>query len=263
MIDLHTHVLPGIDDGPPDLDTALALLTRMAEEGVDVVVATPHVSEQYPTTAERIAEGVSELRNALADAGVPLEVLPGAEVALDRAVALGDDELDQLCLGEGRFLLVESPLASSAADFDWILDGLRERGFSLVLAHPERSPAFQRDPARLLRHVAAGDLCSITAGAMAGRFGTTVRRFTLRLLREGMIHDVASDAHDLVHRPPGLRIAFESFEQEAPGMLDRMGWHTLEVPEAILAGRRPPAQPPLPEITSQGRWPRRFLRRRQ
>ncbi len=246
MIDLHAHVLPGIDDGPDDLDSAVALLAAMEAGGVRTVVATPHVSDAYPNTAETIGEAVAVVRPAAAAAGLSIEVLAGAEVTMERAAALGDDDLRALCLGGGPWLLVESPLSSWAADFDQILAGLRDRGFPLVLAHPERSPAFQRDPGRLLHHCAAGDLCSVTAGAMSGRFGRTVRRFTVRLLLDGLVHDVASDAHDLGGRPPGLVEGFAALADELTGLTDCVRWHTDEVPRAILAGTRPPPPPPHP-----------------
>lgn len=260
MIDLHAHVLPAVDDGPADLAGSLALLRAMASEGVRTVVATPHVSDEYPTTAEQMRTGVERLRHAAGAAGIDIEVLPGAEITIGRAAGMDDADLRELVLGggEGR-LLVESPLSASAGDFDWILAGLRARGFALVLAHPERCPAFQREPGRLAANVAAGDVCSITAGAMAGRFGSAVRRFTVRLLAEGLVHDVASDAHDLSGRPPGLLEGFDALERELPGIGAHATWHTREVPRAILAGTRMPLPPPMLErrAPARRRWRRR------
>lgn len=249
MIDLHCHVLPGIDDGPETEEDALALLTAMAAEGVRTVVATPHVSERYPNRSEVIAERVETMRRALARAGLEIELLPGAEVAMEVVGSLPDEELQALRLGGTGRLLVESPLSSAASDFDWILADLRRRGFELVLAHPERSPAFQRDPRRLTQHVAAGDATSITASALSGRFGTTVTRFCVRLLRDGLAHDVASDAHDLHGRRPGLLGGLVDLEPRMPGLAEFIAWHTLEVPAALIAGGRlprPPAAPPEP-----------------
>jgi protein-tyrosine phosphatase len=261
MIDLHTHVLPGLDDGPATMEAALDLLEQIAAEGVATVVATPHVSESYPNTASTIREAVAAVRGELAERGIGIDLRPGAEVTIEAATTMPDEALRELCLGGGGWLLVESPLSPSAGDFDWSLEALRERGFQLVLAHPERCPAFQRQPQRILRHVAAGDLCSITAGAMAGRFGRTVARFTERLLREGLVHDVASDAHDLRGRPPGLLGGFAALEEVIPGIAANADWHTQEVPAAILEGRRPPAGPPhpAPPPAPRRRWwrPRR------
>ena len=97
---------------------------------------------------------------------------------------------------------------------------VQARGFKPLLAHPERCPIFQHDPDRLQRLVNSGVLCSITAASMAGGFGTTVRRFTLELLHDGLVHDVASDAHDHLHRPPDLLAGFESAETEIPGIVE-------------------------------------------
>jgi protein-tyrosine phosphatase len=210
------------------------------------VVATPHVSELYPNRADTIRAAVVEVCVGLAARGVVLDVLPGAEVTIEAAMALPDEELRKLCLAGGSWLLVESPLSPSAGDFDVGLATLRARGFQLILAHPERCPAFQRDPQRVMRNVAAGDLCSVTAGAMAGRFGRTVRHFTQQLLQQGMVHDVASDAHDLRGRPPGLLEGFAAMEATLPGVSENIAWHTQDVPAAIIAGRRPAPGLPIP-----------------
>jgi protein-tyrosine phosphatase len=263
MIDLHTHVLPGLDDGPATMEAALDLLEQIAAEGVATVVATPHVSESYPNTASTIREAVAAVRGELAERGIGIDLRPGAEVTIEAATTMPDEALRELGLGGGSWLLVESPLSPSAGDFDPLLASLRERGFSLVLAHPERSPAFQREPRRLLDLVAAGDLCSVTAGAMSGRFGRTARRFTIDLLREGFVHDVASDAHDLAGRPPGLLAGFAALESELPGIAAHARWHTEEVPAAILAGRRPPPGPAPPgPAPPRRRWLPGLRRRR-
>src|SRR3954452_22049164 len=108
-----------------------------------------------------------------------------------------------------------------------IIAGLAYRGFQAVLAHPERCPLFQRDPDRLRKLVARGTLCSITAGSMLGRFGDSVRVFTIQMLRDGLVHDVASDAHDHLHRPPNLTNGFEDVKSELPGIERCVPWYTV------------------------------------
>jgi protein-tyrosine phosphatase len=241
VIDLHTHVLPGLDDGPPTLDAAVELAHAVADSGVKTVVATPHVSFDYPRTQPEIAAAADQLRAALREAGIELEVVTGAEVELSYVFDRDDSELTALHLGGGPYLLVESPLSAAAGDFDPMLLTLQVRGHRVVLAHPERCPAFMRRPERLEKLVEAGMLCSITAGSMAGRFGRTVRRFTLDLLRRGLVHDVSSDTHDLVRRPPGLLEGFEAAERDLRGLADQLERLTAEAPAAILAGDLPPA----------------------
>lgn len=243
MIDLHAHVLAGVDDGPADLDAAVTLCRAMADGGIASVAATSHVSDAYPNSAETLAEARAVLRERLAAEGIRLEVLQGAEVTIERAAALPDAALEGLTLGEGRHLLVESPLSPSAVDVERPLLGVLDRGHPIVLAHPERAPAFQRDPGQLVRLVAAGVLCSVTAGAFAGRFGRTARGLAVDMMAEGLVHDVASDAHDLAGRPPGLGEGLDAAAEALTGLDGIRAWLTEDAPSAILAGR-PPGAPP-------------------
>jgi protein-tyrosine phosphatase len=254
VIDLHCHVLPGVDDGPPDLDGAVALARASARAGVRTIVATPHADARFSVGAERRDAALAELRGALAAADVAVEVLPGAEIAIDWYVDLDDGERRALRLGDGPYWLLESPLAVAAGPFDRYLATLLAEGAHVLLAHPERCPTFARDPQRLARLVGAGALTSVTAGAFTGRFGAAVRRFAFDLLRDGLVHSVASDAHDVARRPPGLR---EPLEEAGLGAL--APWLTEEVPAAILAGDRLPPRPD-PADASRARRPGRLRR---
>jgi protein-tyrosine phosphatase len=256
VIDLHCHILPGVDDGPATLEGALDMARAHVAAGVRTVAATPHVSWDMPTSSERVARDVPALQRELRAAGIDLEVTTGGELAVSRVGDLADDELRALALGGGPWLLVEPPLASSSLAFEAILHTLQGRGHRVLLAHPERCPAFQREPERLRALVDAGMLCSITAGSLIGHFGSTVERFAHRLVRDGLVHNVASDAHDSVRRAPGLREAVE-----AAGYGDRAGWWCDEVPGALLAGTEvpdPPAGLREPEPERQGLLGRLF-----
>ncbi len=247
MIDLHSHILPGLDDGPSTMEGSLALARAAVEAGTRTILATPHINEDASIEPARIAAGLVELRAALAAAEIPLEVLPGGEIAIWRLIDLDDDSLRALALGGGPYLLVESPFSPVVGDFEPMVLDLHQRGHRVLLAHPERCPAFQRDPARLEGLVGAGALVQLTAGSMAGDFGSTVRRFTTALLREGFAHVVASDAHDTLRRPPGLQAGFAALEKELPGVSEHAGWLTELVPRAVLDGGPVPPRPPLPK----------------
>ena len=246
MIDLHSHILPGLDDGPPAMAGSLDLARAAVAAGTDTMLATPHVNDKADIEPARIAAVAEELRTALADAAIPLEVGTGGEIAIWRLVDLDDETLRRLALGGGPYLLVESPFSPVVGDFEPMVLDLQARGHRVLLAHPERCPAFQRDPARLERLVAAGPLVQITAGSMSGAFGSTVRRFTVAILREGLAHVVASDAHDHVKRPPGLRAGFPALERELPGIGAQAAWLTAAVPKAVLDGAPLPPRPDLP-----------------
>jgi protein-tyrosine phosphatase len=256
VIDLHCHILPGLDDGPVNFDFSVAMARSAAEAGIQVMVATPHIRADYEVDPAALEGQVRKLNAALEAEGIQLLVLSGGEVSLAKAAELETDVLRKVCLGSSDYLLIESPYRASDVDIEGIVRDVQERGFKPLLAHPERCPIFQRDPDRLQRLVNSGVLCSITASSMAGGFGSTVRRFTLELLHDGVVHDVASDAHDHLHRPPDLLGGFESAEAEIPGIVEQAPWFTVTSPVAILAGRSLPARPDPPPRPPTSRWRR-------
>jgi protein-tyrosine phosphatase len=243
VIDLHCHLLPGLDDGPRSMPEALALARQAAAGGTSTIVATPHINHHWRVDPLELAERAAAVRDALARERIALDLATGGEIAITRLADLQPEEIDLLRLGDGPHLLLECPLEPDSWDFDAVLLKLRERGESILMAHPERCPLFQREPQRLVRLVEHGLLCSITAGSMWGQFGRRVRDFTLALLREGLVHDVASDAHDSERRPPGLGAAFVSAERDLPGIGAQADWLSRLAPAAILAGESLPARP--------------------
>jgi protein-tyrosine phosphatase len=247
VIDLHSHILPGLDDGPATMEGSLALARAAVDAGTRTILATPHINDDRSIDAARVAAKLELLRPALAAAEIPLEVLPGGEIAMWRLGDLDDAALRTLALGGGPYLLVESPFSPAIGAFEPLVLDLLGRGHRVLLAHPERCPAFHRDPERLQRLVDAGVLVQITAGSMTGGFGSTVRRLTATMLRTGVVHVVASDAHDAVKRPPGLNDGFTSLERELPGLAELQPWMTEQVPRAILDGTPLPERPPLPK----------------
>jgi len=258
MIDLHCHVLAGIDDGPQTIEDSLALAQAAVAAGASTLVATPHVSSRYPNAPETIARLVSALNARLQTDGVALEILPGAEIATTRLVDITPAQLRSLGLNGGPWLLVEPPFTATATGLDAVLLDLQRNGHRIVLAHPERCPAFHRDPQMLESLVRAGVLTSITAGALVGHFGKQVRRFALGLAEAEMIHNVASDAHDLDQRRPGI-----TAELEQSGLAPLAQWLTHAVPDAILNGRE--TMPPRPTsnrsavkpVSKRAAWRRR------
>jgi protein-tyrosine phosphatase len=238
MIDLHSHVLWGIDDGPDTIEGSVALARAAVAAGTRTLVATPHVSRRYPNDAATIARLVDELRARLAAEGVPLELLAGAEIALTRLADVDPAQLASMGLGGGPWLLIECPFAPAVGGLEAILSELQRRGRHILLAHPERCPTFQRDPQMLARLVEGGILTSITAGSLVGDFGEGVRRFALELVRGDLVHNVASDAHDTVRRPPGIadRLA-------QAGLAPLVDWLTRAAPAAIVNGVEIPPRP--------------------
>lgn len=245
MIDLHAHILPGLDDGPYDLDGSVALARAVAASGTGVLAATSHVDHGFGVRTTELAAALAAVRARLAEEAIGLEVIAGGEIAASRALDLGDDELLALRLGGGPTLLLEAPLMPYAGDFEGMVDDLQTRGHRVLIGHPERSPLFQRAPERLARLVDGGALAQITAGSLLGEFSETVRRFTVRLLRDELVHVIASDCHDPVRRPPGLRDALAAVEGDVPGASRLAEWMTEAVPAAVLTGEPVPERPDL------------------
>lgn len=242
-IDLHSHVLPGIDDGAGSLAEALAMARRAAADGTGTIAATPHVSPRYRNRAAEIAEGVGALNEALAQDGVALRVVAGAEIAPALLPVMEDGELARLSLGGGPYLLIEAPLEAVGDELEAAVDELLTQGHGVVLAHPERAPSFQRDPGRLAALVERGVLCSLTAPALTGRFGRRVQAFADRLFEAGLVHNLASDAHDAVARPPEIWSYVAAAARRLTGLERQAPWLLEEVPSAILAGDSLPPRP--------------------
>lgn len=238
MIDLHCHVLPGIDDGPQTLRESLELVCIAAGEGIRTIVATPHVSTRYANDSGTIAGLVENLNRELQDRDLGVSVRTGAEIALTRAERLPPQELGRLALGGGAWLLIEPPFTPVAERLEEMVMAIMRTGHRVLIAHPERCPALHRDPRALGDLVRAGALTSVTSGSLLGRFGEPVRRFAQRLLDEHLVHNVASDAHDALRRRPTL--AADAQDARLGGLTE---WLTVEVPAAILGGEEIPKRP--------------------
>lgn len=253
MIDVHCHPLPALDDGPTTVEEALALASAQVGIGVERIVATPHLSWEYDVTPERIHRGVDDLQIALTAAGIPLQVEIGAEITVMAAIEATDDELLGVTLGGAGWLLLEAPLALHAPGFNEMIQQVQSRGFRILLAHPERCPEIHRKPGLLKDLVGVGVRSQITASSLTGAFGRRVRDFSLDMIDDGLVHVVASDAHDVANRSPGLREEIASV-----GLSQAATWWTEEVPLAILAGETTPSIPGSVERLIAGGWKSRI-----
>ena len=250
MIDLHCHILPGVDDGPATVAEALALARVARDDGITTIAATPHVNSDYPAVgAAGISGAVEALKGRLDAEGIDLRIVTGAEIAATRAVELDDDGLRALTLGGGPWLLLECPLtATLTPGFAGVARSLTRRGHHVLLAHPERSPLFLRSPALLSELVGEGMLAQVTAGALSGRFGRTVRDLALTLVKRGTAQVVASDGHGVL-RP--ARIAGELRETGISPALT--AWLARDVPAALLEGTELPSRPETAPPSPRGR----------
>jgi protein-tyrosine phosphatase len=234
VIDLHSHVLFGIDDGPAELEGSLEICRAAAADGIEVLAATPHVRDDHITTAELMLARLEEVRVAV---GSTLSLVPGGEVALDE-LRRPLKELQRFGLGGNpEYLLVETPYVGWPLDIGERLFDLCVAGVTPVLAHPERNMEVQLQPELVEPLVASGTLLQLTAAAVDGRLGGRSQKCARTLIERGLAHLIASDAHEPSIRAVGLRAAADA----VGGELGR--WLTDDLPRAIVEQRPLPPRP--------------------
>jgi protein-tyrosine phosphatase len=248
MIDLHSHILPGLDDGASSVEETLALARALADDGVSVVAGTPHVRWDHPVTPSRMTEALAIARAAVEREQIPIEILPGGEVALEMLDALDAPALAAYALaGNPSFLLVEFPYVGWPPDLATQLTRLLDEGITPVLAHPERNPEVQAAPLRLAPLVGEGVLVQVTAGSVVGAVGRSAARAAQALLDGHLVHLLASDAHR-----PSARVSL-SAARNALREPELAAWLTVGVPASIA--RRGVQIPPRPPTRRRRRFP--------
>ncbi len=203
--DIHCHLLPGLDDGPATMDETLELARGAADDGTGVVVATPHVRGDFITDPSDFPDRVREVENELRRAGIPLEVRGGGELGHDMVGTLEQSDLQTIAQGpaHARWVLLETPFEGLSEEVHAATDELRDRGFGVVLAHPERAAGLLNAGRRSLlwREMLRGTVLQVNAWSLAGGYGAEAEEFARRLLRDGLVDVIASDGH------PGWRTA--------------------------------------------------------
>lgn len=239
MIDLHCHILPGLDDGARDLADAIEMIRRAAANGISTICATPHIRPDHHVRIDELPDRVAELSRAIAESGSPLRILPGGEVATSVVESLAEAELRAVSLGGGgRWILLEPPTGRLDDRLDRAVANLHERGFGALIAHPERHLTSDL-VARLRSLTAQGVLVQATAAFFTDE---ATHEGMIHLAKEGVIHVLGSDAHSaLAGRPMDFAGALSVLSSVA-GVREHMAWIVRTAPEAIVAGReiRPP-----------------------
>ncbi|HVB21536.1 MAG TPA: CpsB/CapC family capsule biosynthesis tyrosine phosphatase [Ktedonobacteraceae bacterium] len=214
MIDTHLHILPGVDDGPDSIGEALALARALVQEGISHAVATPHFNDEFQVcSAAEIQARVWDLQQILDRQCIPLRLFAGHE-ALIKPGLVEDIQTGRLAtLNGSRYLLLELWNNIWLPYTERVIFELRSFGVIPMLAHPERCRVFQKDPERLAALLQQGVLAQLTAGSLLGMQGNTARRTAETLLKKGLIHCIASDAHGLHKRPPGVAGGMQSAQR--------------------------------------------------
>lgn len=236
MIDLHCHILPGLDDGPESLDESLAMCRAAVADGVRCIVATPHYKPgSYAFAVSAIRKAADELAAAVQNIGLDLTILPGAEVTVSPEMSTQLRPGGELTLNHRCYFLAEFSPLSVPAGWDDFLAGFIDKGLVPIIAHPERNAWFMQHPDALAAAVYRGIKLQITAMSLGGGFGAAARDMSIALLRQNLVHVLASDAHSAAFRPPklsdGLRLAADLLGRERAEAL------VNDNPKAVIEGR--------------------------
>lgn len=251
MIDLHCHILPGIDDGAKTVSVALEMARASVDNGVTTLACTPHILPGlYPNTGPQIRKAAQQLQRVLDDEGVPLRLVTGADnhITPDFVAGLRSGRL--LSLADTRYALVEPPHHVVPQRLEEFFFDLAAAGYTPVLTHPERLTWIKSHYEVIQRLAHAGSWMQITAGSLTGAFGRSARYWAERMLDEGVVHILASDAHDTRRRPPNMSEGYE-FAVKRVGSVEA-GHLVLTRPEGILANVQP-SNLPMPEAAAGGR----------
>ena len=246
MIDLHCHILPALDDGSRDLDDSIGMARQAAEDGIEVIAATPHIHPRHHVLIGELAERVAEVNAALERERVGVRIVTGGEVSEPMLDELDEEELRQVSLAGGGWILLEPRPGPLSDHLELAVDALTRRGFRSLVAHPERHAAgdFRE---RVTALVDAGALIQVTAALIADGPAAPVM---LELAALGLVHVLASDAHSSrIGKPVKLSHGLARL-REVPPIAAHANWAVQEGPAAILAGQdvMPPfARVPEPE----------------
>jgi protein-tyrosine phosphatase len=238
MIDLHCHILSGLDDGASDLNVSLKMARMLVADGVEAVACTPHILPGlYHNDADEIRAAVDRLRSALIQRDIRLDVVCGsdAHMAPDFIAKLKNGQI--LALADSRYVLVEPPNHVAPAQLEQFFFEILVAGYVPVLTHPERLTWIGSRYSTIERLARAGVWMQITAGSLTGNFGRNARYWAERMLDEGYVHILATDAHDTNRRPPDLARGWEAAAKRAGDV--EAGHLVLTRPRGVLQNATP------------------------
>jgi len=205
MYDLHSHLLPGIDDGSPDYETSLTMARAYVDQGVQCVACTPHILPGlYHNSGPQIKAAVAELQQRLDDAAIPLRLVAGADNHIIPDFVAGLKQGRLLPIGDSCYVLVEPPHHIAPVRLEDLFFSILLGGYIPILTHPERLSWIESKYDVMTTLAAKGVWMQLTSGSLSGRFGRRPRYWAQRMLEEGLVQILATDAHDTIRRPPDL-----------------------------------------------------------
>lgn len=215
MIDIHCHILPGIDDGAVNMEESLEMAKLAVKEGIRTIIATPHHKNGvYDNSKTSIVDKVNELNEALQKESIPVKILPGQETRIYGEMVEDYQNDEILPLNGGNYLFVELPSSHVPRYTEQLLFDLQMKGLSPIIVHPERNREIIERPEKLYQLVKKGALTQVTASSVAGYFGKNIKKFSLQLIDANLTHFVSSDAHNLTRRSFKMVEALDVIEKK-------------------------------------------------
>lgn len=214
MIDIHCHILPGIDDGARSLEDSLEMARAAVDQGIHTIVATPHhKNNQFENYRADILTQVNDLNNILQDANIPVNILPGQETRIygDLAEGLISKEILPVNINT-PYILVEFPTTTVPKYTNKLFYDLQVEGYIPIIVHPERNSELLNKPEKLYELVKSGVLTQVTAASLIGKFGKKIKNFSHEIVQSNLTHFVASDAHNIHNRSFMMREALQNIE---------------------------------------------------
>ena len=255
LVDIHSHIIPGVDDGSETMEHSLQMLENAAKENITKIVATPHVlSEQYFREEHKIIERFQQLKSKVEEAGIKIELFLGCEI-----MAQPDTTLDHQIAtfnNNKTYFLIEFPMNSIPRFVPEKLFEFVAEGKFPIIAHPERNFGFRQRPDFIYDYIQRGNLMQVNEGSLRGRFGKEIQELALQMIEHRSVHFVASDGHKVDRRTVTLKESYELVvEKFGKNVANRL---FIENPEKAIVGEQIEIEEPVPieRKTKKGIWAR-------
>ncbi|PKF89118.1 tyrosine protein phosphatase [Bacillus sp. BA3] len=245
MIDIHCHILPGVDDGSADMKESMNMARKAVEAGISHLYATPHhLNEKYVNVKNDIINRAVRLNESLQQANIPLIIHPGQEVRIHRDIFISLEKEEILTLDDnGRYLLLELPSGSVPTYTQEVIYELLLKGITPIIVHPERNKELIENHKLLFELVEEGALTQLTSGSIIGLFGKNVKSFSKKIVEHNLAHIISTDAHNIGSRGFTLQQAYETITKEYG--IERT-FYFKENAEQLSKGQSPIVEKPVP-----------------
>ncbi|MEB6197752.1 tyrosine-protein phosphatase [Mammaliicoccus sciuri] len=211
MIDIHNHVLVGVDDGPANEEEAIALVKQAHEQGITTIVVTPHhLHTRYDNTFHSVQAGIDRLNSIKEISELNIQLLPGQEIRITDKILEEIENQNIKGINDSKYLLIELPSNEVPHYTKKLLFELQNKGFVPIIAHPERNKAIAKDINILYELVNNGALSQVTASSLNGELGKNLQKISIKMIEHNLIHFIASDAHHVLNRPFAMNNLFNN-----------------------------------------------------